>query len=84
MLTKLTLTIEKGVVERAKRYALGKQKSVSRIVEEYLDNLSYSDKGPVVLTELESPITDSIVGMFADSGKDYQEMLDEARSERHR
>lgn len=80
----MTLTIEKGVVERAKRYALGKQKSVSRIVEEYLDNLSYSDKGPVVLTELESPITDSIVGMFADSGKDYQEMLDEARSERHR
>ena len=83
MLTKLTLTIEKDVIERAKRYAQGKQKSVSRIVEEYLNNVSYSDNGPLPIHKLESPITDSMVGMFSDSGGDYREMLEEARAERH-
>ena len=40
MITKLTLTIYKSVIEKAKKYAQGKNKSVSRIVEEYLRNIS--------------------------------------------
>ena len=40
MRAKLTLMIEKDVVEKAKEYARGRNKSVSRIVEEYLKKCS--------------------------------------------
>ncbi len=44
MQTKLTLTIDKNVVEQAKEYAQRKNRSVSRIVEEYLENIASQDK----------------------------------------
>jgi len=84
MLTKLTLTIEKDVIERAKEYAHGKNKSVSRIVEEYLKNVSKADSRSLSPQELKSPITDSLVGMFTDTGEDYKTMLENARAERLR
>ncbi len=43
MLTKLTLTIDKSVVEQAKVYAQKKNRSVSRIVEDYLRNKINND-----------------------------------------
>jgi hypothetical protein len=82
MLTKLTLTIEKDVIERAKEYAQGKNKSVSRIVEEYLSKVSQAGSPATTLNNLPSPITDSLVGMFSDTGQDYKVMLEEARAER--
>jgi Family of unknown function (DUF6364) len=82
MLTKLTLTIEKDVIEKAKEYAQQKNKSVSRIVEEYLKNISQNRTTLAFDLELKSPITDSLVGMFEDNGKDYKTMLEEARSEK--
>lgn len=84
MLTKLTLTIEKDVVEKAKEYAHGKNKSVSRIVEEYLKNVSEQETRDVRLKDLKSPITDKLVGMFVDAGEDYKTLLDNARAERLR
>jgi antitoxin component of RelBE/YafQ-DinJ toxin-antitoxin module len=81
MLTKLTLTIDKYVIEKAKEYAQQKNKSVSRIVEEYLKNIS-QNRNLAFDLELKSPITDSLVGMFEDNGKDYKTMLEEARSEK--
>lgn len=36
MNTKLTLTIEKDIIERAKDYAKGKNRSLSDIIENYL------------------------------------------------
>jgi Family of unknown function (DUF6364) len=82
MLTKLTLTIDKDVIEKAKEYAQQKNKSVSRIVEEYLKNISQNRMDLAFELELKSPITDSLVGMFEDNGKDYKTMLEEARSEK--
>lgn len=82
MLTKLTLTIEQSVVEQAKEYAREKDRSVSRIVEEYLENIT-ALKAYQVMTNLKSPITDSISGLFHDSGKSYEEMLEEALLEKH-
>lgn len=82
MLTKLTLTIEKDVIEKAKEYAQQKNKSVSRIVEEYLKNISQNRTNLAFDAQLKSPITDSLVGMFEDNGKDYKTMLEEARSEK--
>ena len=80
MHTKLTLTIEESIIEQAKKYAKHKNKSLSRIVEEYLSHLI-----GIQSTEtdtMESPITDQLVGMFRDDGRDYETMLDEARRER--
>ena len=39
MTTKLTLTIEKSVIEKAKRYAKGTQRSLSEMVQKYLESL---------------------------------------------
>lgn len=82
MLTKLTLTIDQSVVEQAKEYAQKKNRSVSRIVEEYLKNIVFKNGSVTSLSSLKSPITDSISGMFHDNGKAYKDMLDEALQER--
>ncbi len=82
MVTKLTLTIDKAIIKRAKTYAKNKNKSVSRIVEEYLNNISSGTTPSKFSRALEAPITDSLVGMFKDNGREYKDMLDESRSER--
>ena len=83
MLAKLTLTIEQSVIEQAKEYAHKKNRSVSRIVEDYLKNIvSYHDIG-TSFSMLKSPITDSISGMFHDNGKSYNDMLSEALRDKY-
>jgi hypothetical protein len=44
MTTKLTLSIDSKVVKGAKRYSKTKGKSISRLVEEYLGNISTAPK----------------------------------------
>ena len=83
MLTKLTLTIDQSVVEQAKEYAQKKNRSVSRIVEEYLKNIAINHDAIIPISTMKSPITDSISGMFHDSGKSYNDMLDEALQEKY-
>lgn len=43
MNTKLTLTIEQEIIERAKKYAKGKNRSLSDIIENYLRFLTNKD-----------------------------------------
>ena len=43
MNTKLTLTIEQEIIERAKNYAAGKNRSLSDIIENYLKTLTNED-----------------------------------------
>jgi hypothetical protein len=83
MLAKLTLTIDEKVIGQAKRFAREKNKSVSRMVEEYLDNVSEGRTHSGIAGKLNSPLTDSLVGMFKDSGKDYKKMIEDAISEKH-
>lgn len=45
MTTKLTLTIEKSVIEKAKEYAKGTQRSLSEMVQSYLEEITESQKG---------------------------------------
>lgn len=45
MTTKLTLSIDDQVVESAKKYAKGKGKSLSGIVENYLKSISNDKSG---------------------------------------
>jgi len=83
MLTKLTLTIDHLIIEKAKDFAQKKNKSVSRIVEEYLRNISTGNEIFNFSDTIKAPITDSLVGMFIDNGKDYKTQLEEALSEKY-
>jgi hypothetical protein len=57
MTTKLTLTVEKSVIERAKSYARETGRSLSELIESYLESLT-EDKG----NENISPRLKKIVG----------------------
>ncbi len=83
MLTKLTLTIDQSIISKAKEFAQEKNKSVSRIVEEYLRNISTGEVQGVFINNLDSPITDSLVGMFKDTGDDYKDMIERARMDKY-
>jgi Family of unknown function (DUF6364) len=92
MQTKLTLTIEQSVIERAKQYARSRNRSVSKLVEEYLSNVSGLSSGltaGIKGTELKlegAPITKRLTGAFAalDTGQDDQDLLEAALMEKHR
>ena len=77
MLAKLTLTIDDEVISRAKIYAQRKQRSVSKIVEEYLKNVSDIDRTEISTSQFDSEITNRITGMFKEnySGESYKEIL---------
>lgn len=83
MQAKLTLSIDKNVIERAKHYAQQHQQSVSSLVEAYLDRISAQANRTT--NELHAPITEHLTGMFAeqDNGQDYKELLADARLEKH-
>lgn len=82
MQAKLTLSIDKNVIERAKNYAQQHQQSVSSLVEAYLDRISAQSNR---VNEIQAPITEHLTGMFAtqDNGQDYKELLADARLEKH-
>lgn len=77
MSTKLTLTINKSVIEEAKKYAKSQGRSLSNIIEEYLKSLVNNDKKDD--TEEISPIVDSLWGSVnpIPEGTDYKEILKE-------
>ena len=83
MLAKLTLTIDQSVIKQAKEYAQKKNRSVSRIVEEYLKNIATKHEAFTSFSTMQSPITDSISGIFYDNGKSYKDMRDEALQEKY-
>ena len=58
--TKLTLTIDKQVISKAKRYAKTSGRSLSDLVENYLKNLTSTDKGDLDI----SPRVKSLMGSF--------------------
>ncbi|MDH0564379.1 DUF6364 family protein [Acinetobacter courvalinii] len=83
MQAKLTLSIDKNVIERAKHYAQQHQQSVSSLVEAYLDRISA--QATRTTNELQAPITEHLTGMFAeqDNGQGYKELLADGRMEKH-
>ena len=81
MNTKLTLTIEQTVVERAKVYAKGKGNSLSGIIENYLKVITKEEeKSEIEIT----PIVKSLKGAFkAPSDFDYKRELEKSLSEKY-
>ena len=51
MTTKLTLSIDEKVIENAKKISRQRGKSISKLVEEYLDSLSKKNKSKTTTVE---------------------------------
>jgi hypothetical protein len=85
MVTKLTLTIDENVIVQAKKYAQKKNRSVSKIVEEYLKNVSELDNLKNLEITYEGKVTKSIGGMFKKeySGQSYDDLLESSLAERY-
>ena len=82
MNTKLTLTLEKEIIEQAKKYASAKGRSLSEIVENYFKHLTnfkseYSDD------QLSSRIKNLRGVMKVDSTFDYKKILDEEKIKKY-
>lgn len=81
MNTKLTLTIEQSLIEKAKKYAKSKGRSLSDIVENYLKTVITEEN----VNALDSaPITSSLKGSFqAPEHFNYKDELRKVLSEKH-
>ncbi|WP_209332092.1 DUF6364 family protein [Lunatimonas salinarum] len=81
MNTKLTLTIEKSVIEKAKKYASGKGRSLSDIIENYLKIITKEEQSKEV--EL-TPIVKSLKGTFKEPRNfDYKSELSKRLAEKY-
>ena len=81
MNTKLTLTIDESVIERAKKYAKDKENSLSSIVENYLKVLTKENS--VQETEL-TPIVKSLKGSFTlNADFDYKKEITKTLSDKY-
>lgn len=81
MNTKLTLTIEQSVIEKAKIYAKEKERSLSDLIENYLKALT----NDTAQNEIElTPIVKSLKGSFnAPKSSDYKKDLVDRLSEKY-
>lgn len=81
MNTKLTLTIEKDVIERAKKHANSKGRSLSDIIENYLKAITRDEN--VEMIEL-TPIVKSLKGSFkAPQNFDYKKELSKSLTDKY-
>lgn len=81
MNTKLTLTIEQSLIDKAKRYAKSKGRSLSDIVENYLKVIIKEENTKVIDS---TPITSSLRGSFkAPKDFDYKKELSKGLSEKY-
>ncbi len=72
MNVKLTLTIEKDVIKRAKKYASDKNRSLSDLIENYLISLTEKEDNKPKL----NPIIKSLKGSFKmPKNMDYKKEL---------
>jgi hypothetical protein len=82
MNTKLTLTIEQEIIQRAKEYAKDKNRSLSDIIENYLKILTKEEKDKD-LKKL-NPIVKSLKGSFKmPNNMDYKKELKNRLEEKY-
>ncbi|NVO09931.1 MAG: hypothetical protein HXX16_08230 [Bacteroidales bacterium] len=81
MNTKLTLTIEQSIIEKAKKYANDKGRSLSSIIENYLKTITNEE----VVSDIElTPIVKSLKGSFkAPKNLNYKKELSKRLSEKY-
>ena len=80
METKLTLTLNDNVIERAKNYAKSQKISLSKMIENYLDSVTKpkEEKHMISIT----PLVESLSGVIVppenlDFKKEYRDYLEE-------
>jgi len=81
MNTKLTLTIEQTIIERAKKYAKSEGRSLSDIIENYLKVITTGESE----TDIEiTPLVKSLRGSFkAPKDFDYKKELAKGLSQKY-
>ncbi|MCG7280147.1 DUF6364 family protein [Chryseobacterium taklimakanense] len=83
MNTKLTLTIEQSIIEKAKKYAQKKERSLSDLVESYLKALTTEENITKAEDEL-SPALKSLKGSFKmPKNFDYKKELSDRLTEKY-
>lgn len=83
MNTKLTLSIEKDVIERAKSYAKEKNRSLSDIIENYLKMLTEKEPNSKENNHL-NPLVESLKGSFKmPKDMDYKKELGKRIEEKY-
>jgi len=69
MNTKLTLNLNKQVIQSAKDYAKSRSVSLSQLIENYLSSLTKADKKDTAV----SPLVESLTGVIPDgAAADYR------------
>lgn len=79
MTVKLNLTIDEDVVKRTKRFAKKKNTSISKMVQEYLDKATSSEK-PKEMSFVEK-YGGSLKGQLSD--KEVKRLLDQRAKEKY-
>lgn len=83
MNTKLTLRIDKSVIELAKKYATKQGRSLSSMIENYLKAVTKNEEKNSIEQEL-SPIVKSLMGSFKMSKDfDYKKEIAKMRDEKY-
>lgn len=82
--TKLTLKLDKLIIENAKKYASSKKRSLSRLIETYLKTLINSDKSISTEDDEISPYVKSMrSGVEIPSNLDYKKEYSEHLIKKH-
>jgi hypothetical protein len=79
MNTKLTLNLNKDIIEEAKKYASSHRVSLSKLIEIYLQSLTRETKKKSPI----SPLVESLTGIIPDNydeRKDYRSYIDQKYS----
>jgi len=80
MNTKLTLNIDKNIINKAKSYALNQHISLSKLVEEYLKSLSSSSNDKLVV----APITKELSNIIKNKTKiNYKNSIEDYLISKH-
>jgi hypothetical protein len=80
MNAKLTLSLDKGVIDQAKNYAKDHQVSLSKLIENYLDSLTKRSERKSKISPLVESLTGVIPSGNYDDRKEYYDYLSEKYS----
>jgi hypothetical protein len=75
MNTKLTLNLNKSIIEEAKFYAKKNSVSLSKLIENYLNSLTKSSTTQKKISPLVKGLTGVIPNKKVDERKDYKDYL---------
>ena len=75
MNTKLTLNLDKGVIDEAKSYAKNHHVSLSKLIENYLNSLTRETKKQQSVSSLVDSLTGIIPNDY-DEKQDYRNYID--------